>query len=113
MPTLTDVTNATGYVTFQNATAGSYTFKIIREGYAQMNETINYNGQPLALSIALSNNNANSKNSGKSLIIIVVVAVAAVAVAVISSLYMMRRRKSPNVKNLQLLQKEMKSKFET
>jgi len=115
MPTLSDITNATGYVTFQNATAGSYTFKIIKEGYPPMNETIPYTNtaQPLALTITLSNSNTNSKNSSNTLIIIVSVVVTAVVVAVISSMSIVRRKKSPNTKKLQDLQKQMKSKFES
>jgi hypothetical protein len=113
MPTLIDVTNATGYVTFQNATAGSYTFNIIKEGYSSQNETINYNGQPLALTIPLSNSNSKSNNSGNTLIIIVAVVVTAVVAAVISSLYLVRRKKSPNLRKLQELQKQNKHKFES
>jgi hypothetical protein len=114
MQTLFDITNATGYVTFQNATAGSYTFKIIKEGYPPQNETIDYNGQPLALSIALSSSNTNGNNSnGNTLIIIVSIVVAAVVIAVISSLYLVRRKKSPNIKKLQELQKQIKYKYES
>lgn len=114
MQTLFDITNATGYVTFQNATAGSYTFKIIKEGYPPQNETIDYHGQPLALSIALSSSNANGNNpNGNTLIIIVSIVVAAVVIAVISSLFLVKRKKSPNIKKLQELQKQIKPKFET
>jgi len=114
MQTLFDIANATGYVTFQNATAGSYTFKIIKEGYPPQNETIDYHGQPLALSIALSSSNANGNNpNGNTLIIIVSIVVVAVAVAVISSLFLVRRKKSPNIKKLQDLQKQMKPKFQS
>jgi hypothetical protein len=114
MQPLFDITNATGYVTFQNTTAGSYTFKIIKEGYPPQNETIDYHGQPLTLSIALSSSNANGNNpNGNTLIIIVSIVVVAVAVAVISSLFLVRRKKSPNIKKLQELQKQIKPKFET
>jgi mannitol-specific phosphotransferase system IIBC component len=41
------------------------------------------------------------------------VVVAAVAVAVITSLFMLRGKKSPNTKKLQELQKQMKPKFQT
>jgi hypothetical protein len=114
--TLFDITNATGYVTFQNATAGSYTFKVIKEGYPSQNETIDYNGHPLILSIILTNSNVNSNvnsnNSSNTLIMIITVVVTIVAIAVISILYIIKRKKSPNLKKLQELQKQMKTQFE-
>ena len=54
MPTLIDITNATGYVTFKNATAGSYTFTVNKSGYSPMNATINFTGQPMTLPLTLS-----------------------------------------------------------
>jgi hypothetical protein len=47
------VTNSTGFVTFQNIPIGSYTFRISKDDYIQMDEVINLEGQPLALSITL------------------------------------------------------------
>jgi hypothetical protein len=113
MPTLFNVTNASGYVTFQNATAGLYTFKIIKEGYPTQNETIpNYNGEQLTLSIALTGSSSNG-NSGNNLIIIVIVIVVAVAVAVIAGLLLMKRKTNPNIKKLQELQRQMKNQYLT
>ena len=92
MPTLSEITNATGYVTFQNATAGLYTFKIIKEGYLQMNQTINYTAQPL-LTITLYKSNAKSNNSGTPLITLTVVIIV-IVIAAIGSLYLIRRKRS-------------------
>jgi hypothetical protein len=112
--TLIEVTNATGYATFQNAPAGSYTFKISKLGYPEMNETISYNAQPLTRTVNLSDSTVkSSSNSSSTIIVIVSVVVAAVAVAVITSLFMLRGKKSPNTKKLQELQKQMKPKFQT
>ena len=47
------VTNSTGYITFQNIPIGIYTFRISKDGYIQMDEVINFKGQPIALSITL------------------------------------------------------------
>ena len=109
MLTLTEVTNATGYVAFQNATAGTYIFKIIKEGYPQTKETLDYNGQPLTLSIPLTNNTNTEVNSSNNLLVIVAVIVAAAAVGVVAVMLLTKRRKSPNIKNLQQLKKQMES----
>ncbi len=47
------VTNSTGYITFQNIPIGTYTFRISKNDYTQMDEVINFKGQPIALSITL------------------------------------------------------------
>lgn len=47
------VTNSTGYITFQNIPIGTYTFRISKNDYIQMDEVINFKGQPIALSITL------------------------------------------------------------
>jgi hypothetical protein len=111
MSTLFAITNATGFVSFQNATTGTYAFTIIKEGYPLQNEIINYNAQPLTLNIGLSGN--GNSNSANTLIIIIVVIATAVSAAVVGSLYVIKRRKSPNIKKLQELKKQMKPKFET
>ena len=114
MPTLTQSTNATGYVTFQKATAGSYTFHISKEGYPEMNETIPYNATPLILTVNLSDNsNTASTDPSNTLVIIVSVAIVVAAVSVISTLFIVQRKKSPNVKKLQEMKKQMKSKYES
>ena len=113
--TLWAISNASGYVTFQNATAGSYTFSIIKEGYPAQNETLDYDAAPvpLTLNIALIGNTSSSNNSSNSIVIIIAVILIAVIVATVAVFFVMKRRQSPNVKKLQALKKQMKPQFET
>ena len=107
---LTEITNATGYVSFQNATAGTYTFKIIKAGYPQTNETLDDDGQPLTLSIPLTANTRINPNFNNDLIVTIAVIITVIIAAAVISLLLVKRRKSPNVKNLQELKKQMESK---
>jgi hypothetical protein len=111
MRSLSDVTNATGYVNFQNVTAGLYTFKIIKIGYPDMNQTIDYNGQPLALTIALANNSTTSNVSDSNLIVIIAITATIIIIALASSLYIVRHKKGANIKKLQEMQKQLKNKY--
>jgi hypothetical protein len=110
---LLELSNSTGYVTFNNLTAGTYNFKTIKDGYPQTNETINFDGDPLTLRITLSDNILTGNASGNTLIIIVVVIIAAASIAVVSFMLLLRRKKSSNIRNLQELQKQMKNRYET
>jgi len=112
MSTLFNVTDATGNVAFQNANAGTYIFRIVKDGYPTQNETLDYNVQTPTLSIALTGS-SNGNSSSNNLVIIIIVIVIAVAAAAVGSLLIVKRRKSPNIKKLQELKKQMKSKFET
>ena len=107
-PTLFDITNATGYITFKNATAGSYTFSIIKQGYAPMNTTIDFTGQPMALTLTLLGGNTQADYT---LIIIISIMVTAIVIAAISALFLIRHRKAARFKALQQLQKQMKNKY--
>ncbi len=80
--TLLQVSNATGYVSFENATAGSYTFKIIKQGYPETNETLEYNGQPLTLTIPLTANTESNPNANNLMAIVAVIIVSVAVVAV-------------------------------
>ena len=113
MSTLFEISNASGYVTFKNATAGSYIFSIVKEGFPTQNETLDYNAQPLTLNIAVSGGSTDENNSGNTLIIIIAVIVTAAVAAVIIFLFVVKRKQSPNVKKLQELKKQMKPQFET
>jgi hypothetical protein len=110
---LSEISNATGYVTFQNATAGTYTFSIVKLGYPTQNETVDYNALPLTLNIALTGTASNVSNSGNALVVIVVVVVIVAVVAVVVGFFIKKRVVSPNVKKLQQLKKQMKPKFQT
>jgi hypothetical protein len=112
---LLQVSNTTGYVTFQNLIAGNYTFRIIKSGFSALNETLPYDGQPLRLTVPLV---AASKNNNGDLgfanqIVTLAVIIALVAVSVVLVLLLTRRRKSGNVKNLIALKKQMDSKKNT
>ena len=107
--TLLQISNTTGYVSFQNATAGNYTFKIIKQGYPDFNETLAYNRQPLTLVIPLTSN-TDSNSNANNIIAIVAVIIIAVAVAAVVAVLLVKRRKSPNIKNLQELKNQMDSK---
>jgi hypothetical protein len=113
IPTLLQITNVTGHVKFENATAGIYTFKIIKQGYTQLNETFTYDGQPLTLSVPLitSNNSAESNSftntAGIALVAIIVVVIVVVVVFV---LFIGKNKKSPNTKDLQELKKQIENK---
>jgi hypothetical protein len=103
-----EVTNSTGYVTFKNLAIGSYTFRIIKDGYAEMNQTINYKSQMPTLTITLTSNDVLDT---KTLIIIISVVVVATVIAVISGLYIIKRKRSAKVRKLQDLQKHLKYKY--
>jgi hypothetical protein len=113
MPTLLQITNGTGHVMFENATAGTYTFKIIKQGYTQLNETFTYNGQPLALSVPLTTSNNSAESSpltNTTLIAIVAIVIAVMVVLAVAFLLFGKRKKSPNTKDLQELKKQMENK---
>ena len=50
---LSGLTNASGYITFKNIPIGAYTFRISKDDFIQMDEAINFKGQPLSLSLTL------------------------------------------------------------
>ncbi len=106
--TLLQISNATGYVSFQNAPAGSYTFKIIKQGYPETNETLNYDGHPLTLNIPLAANTENTPNDN-TLIVVVVVTIVVVAVLVVVFVLFVKGKNTSNTKNLQQLKKQMNS----
>ncbi len=108
--TLLQISNATGYVSFESATAGSYTFKIISQGYPETNETLEYNGQPLTLTVPLAANIVSISNDN-NLMVIVAMIIVAVAVTAVVFVLLVKRRKSPNTKKLQQLKKQMSSQY--
>jgi hypothetical protein len=108
---LINMTNSAGTVAFQNVTAGSYTFKIIKDGHSQINQTIDYNGQRLELTIALLDNisSGSSRQSESNVQIIAVMAIS-IVIAAIAGITLMRRKQSTNLKKLKQLQKQLKNK---
>ena len=110
MQTLLQISNSTGYVSFQNTSAGSYTFKIVRSGYPQTNETLDYSGQPLILTIPLTVNIDSNTHTNNLTAIIVAVIITSAVTAIVVYVLLVKRRKPPNMKNLQQLKKQMESK---
>jgi hypothetical protein len=104
---LTDLTNTTGYVTFSNLLAGSYSFKIIKDGYEDFNETLTLKGQPLALTVTMLGSNAIDT---QTLVLIAVTVIIATVVALVSGMLIIRRKRSAKIRKLQDLQKQVKYK---
>ena len=94
MRTLSGVTNETGYAVFTNATAGAYTFSILTEGNPQINQTINYKGQPSTFNIIVSGKTASASSSGSGLTIVVVILMVAIVVVIGGILAVKRREKT-------------------
>jgi hypothetical protein len=109
---LLQVSNATGYVSFQNLEVGNYTFKIVKAGFSLLNETMSYDGQPITLSIPLvsTDESINKNSSFINQIVILAIIIASVATVIATILLFSRRRKSGNVKNLIELKKQMAAK---
>jgi hypothetical protein len=106
---LFEVSNQTGYAIFNNLTSGTYTFRIVKSGYPQMNETINYQG-PKMLSLTLTLSNEKPIENTTLIITISIIAIAAIA-AVTSVLLIVRRKKSEKIRKLRDLQKQLKYKY--
>jgi|WetSurMetagenome_2_1015567.scaffolds.fasta_scaffold11295_4 hypothetical protein len=109
MNTLVSRTNSSGYVTFNNLTTGKYTFTIIKDGYSDLNQTINITNQQLpTLTLTLASNEILDT---RTLIIIIAVVVTAAVVAVVCGLLIIRRKRSAKIRKLQDLQKHLKYKY--
>jgi hypothetical protein len=105
---LVDVTNKTGYVPFNNLTAGTYSFKIFKTGYPQLNQTINFSGKTMpTLTFTLSNGAVDNT----TLIITVSIVAVATAIAVLNGFLIIRRKKSAKIRKLRDLQKQLKYKY--
>ncbi len=109
MTTLNEITNATGYVTFQNAISGSYTFKIIR-GSTSMNQTFDYTGQPLALTLTLLDSNAPA-TADNTVLLIAAIVIVIIAVSAVSALVIVKRKKTERIRKLHELQNQLKRKY--
>jgi hypothetical protein len=90
MGTLSGVTNETGYVIFDNATIGSYTFSIIEEGQQPINQTINFKGQASTMTILITRETAPSTDSSLTIVAVIVVVVI---IAVIGGVLVIKRRR--------------------
>jgi len=106
--TLEGQTNATGYITFSNISSGSYSFRISKDGYKELNQTMPFKSQSLSLTIQLTKEETVNNNA----LLIVSIVATAVVVAVIIALFLVRRRQTVNIEKLRRLQKELAPKFE-
>ena len=91
--TLSGTTNATGYIVFQNATAGNYTFDVSAKGCIQTITHVDLKNQPAAVTLTLAANVASQTGHGfpfSTILIIVVIAV----VAMVAVFVMLKRRKA-------------------
>ncbi|MGO8805348.1 MAG: carboxypeptidase-like regulatory domain-containing protein [Candidatus Bathyarchaeia archaeon] len=92
--TLSGTTNATGYIVFQNATAGNYTFSVSAKGYYQTITHVDLKNQPSAATLTLATDAASQTSHGgfpfSTILIVVVIAV----VAMVAVFVMLKRRKA-------------------
>jgi uncharacterized membrane protein len=105
MSTLFDLTNSTGYVSFKNLLVGSYTFRILKDGFIEMNQTINFKGTPMTLTVTLDDGGAIDS---QTLMTVAVIIIVAVVIALAAGLYFIRMRRTAKVRKLQQLQKHLK-----
>ena len=99
------VTNSTGYVTFGNLPPGDYSFLVFKDDYQGMNETLNFKGGVLSLTLTLYPNTVLPSTTTFYVIIIVI---AAAVVSIVVGLLFLRRRRSKKIRRLQDLQKHLK-----
>jgi len=109
MTALLDVTNSTGYVTFQHAIAGSYTFKLVKEGYPTTNATIDFTGQPLTMNINLVNGSASQNSSMPAMLIIIIIVMAIAAGGVF--LLTVRCGHTARERKIKELQRQLDTKY--
>jgi len=110
MATLADLTNATGYVTFQNVLAGSYNFKLVAQGYPTTNETIEFPGGSLTMDINIVNGKVTTQTNSTSIMLIVTIAVAAIAIAGASGFILIKSGEKSRTKKIKELQKQLNPK---
>jgi hypothetical protein len=105
MSVLFDLTNSTGYVSFKNLLVGTYTFRILKDGYIEMNQTINFKGTPMTLGVILDDGGAID---AQTLMTVAIIVIVAVVIAIGAGLYFIRMRRTAKVRKLQQLQKHLK-----
>jgi hypothetical protein len=95
MRTLAATTNETGLVTFTEVIVGKYFFVIQRDGYEQLNKTINFKGQPMNMTLALSSDGTVASADNTTLTVVIIVVIVLV-VLVAGALIVKRRRANKN-----------------
>jgi hypothetical protein len=96
---LSGITNDTGYVTFNDAAAGSYTFQITKEGYETSEQTVEFNGDHLSTVMQLGSSIAVDSGGFNIWILVGVIAIFAVVFVIIGVVVVKRRKQKPT-KNL-------------
>jgi hypothetical protein len=109
MTKLTEITNSTGWVKFNNTQIGTYNF-VAKTGDISTNKTFVITNLPYVDSIMLNGDNTGGGISSSLLIIIIVVIVIVVA-AVAGGLLVLRRRGKARIRKLQEMQKQLKYKY--
>jgi hypothetical protein len=89
---LSAVTNASGYVTFDNLTEGSYTFQIVKEGFEQGHQTITYPSKISTYTLILWDESSSVANSGDNSLAVLAGIVAVIVVVVVVAVIFVRRR---------------------
>jgi len=89
---LSGVTNSTGYVIFQNVTAGQYTFRITKKGFEQIFDPVDVKGQPITISIALSASSSDSSSKGSFPIMLIALVIVVIVVIIVIIVVLVKRR---------------------
>jgi hypothetical protein len=105
---LVGLTNSTGYVKFTNITSGTYTFRVSKDGYKELNQTIRFTSKSPPLTLQLTKEETINNNA----LFIVSIVATAVIVAVLITVLLVRRRQTVNIDKLKQLQKQLAPKFE-
>jgi hypothetical protein len=95
---LSGVSDSSGYVIFQDMKNGSYTFQVTKDGFAMLEQSIDFKGVGMAMTLALGTGGQSGDNTLLYIIIAVVVAIVLVIVGIV-----VKRRKPAKSNKLQPL----------
>ena len=109
MASLINVTDSSGYVTFKNAVAGSYTFKLVKVGYPTTNATIDFTGQSLTKSVNFVGANT-SQVGGTSIMLVIIILVVAIAAGAGTFLLTLSHGQTSIKKKIKELQRQLEPK---
>jgi hypothetical protein len=105
---LMDITNSTGYVTFNNVTAGSYTFEFEKDGYPTTNATLNFPGKTMTMPINLIGGSITQANGFSITLIILIVVV--IAICCVTVFFFIKSGSQTRAKKIRELQKQLNTK---
>ena len=95
---LSGVSDSSGYVIFKDMKNGSYTFQVTKDGFAMLEQSIDFKGVGMAMTLALGTGGQSGDNTLLYIIIAVVVAIVLVIVGIV-----VKRRKPAKSNKLQPL----------